>query len=338
MGDPGQTMALPLSRASIFADGLDHPECIAAHPDGTFFAGGEAGQIYHISADGKQIDEIANTGGFVLGVAISPDGKWLAICDLKKQCVWRLDIASRTLSEFSQGGRGADRFGIPNHLAFTTDGSLFVTDSGGFRKVTGRIYKFNENGRGGIWHAGPFNFANGIAIGPKNDAVYVVCTWLPGIERIAINADGSAGKRSVYVKIPKALPDGLTFDAAGNLYVTCYTPARIYKVTPQRKVGVLIDDWEAPHAGKPNEHRLRRKEFRPALRGESRAMAYHEDRRADERITAGVSRFGPVVVTTSTLKTKDCHPEPVFREGSCFTREARSFGITRCASAQYRSG
>ena len=43
------------------------------------FAGGEAGQIYQISPDGKVVEEIANTGGFILGVAISPDGSWLAM-------------------------------------------------------------------------------------------------------------------------------------------------------------------------------------------------------------------------------------------------------------------
>jgi sugar lactone lactonase YvrE len=238
-------MALPLSRASIFADGLDHPECIAAHPDGTFFAGGEGGQIYHISADGKRIKEIANTGGFVLGVAVAPDGKWLAICDLKKKCVWALCLTSLKLEELARG------FGIPNHLAFARDGSLFVTDSGAFRKVNGRIVHIGNDSKLTVWHAGPFNFANGIAVSPNGDAVYVVCTWLPGVERIAINEDGSAGKRSVYVKLPKVLPDGLTFDARGNLYVTCYTPARIYKVTPQKKVSVLIDDWEAHMLANP---------------------------------------------------------------------------------------
>jgi len=238
-------MAIPLSRASVFADGLDHPECIAAHPDGTFYAGGEAGQIYHISADGKQVDEIANTGGFVLGVAVAPDGKWLAICDLRKQCVWALCLVTRKLEELARG------FSIPNHLAFARDGSLFVTDSGAFRKVTGRIFKIDSIGRSEVWHAGPFNFANGIAIGPKGDAIYVVCTWLPGVERIAINREGSAGKRSVFVKTPKMLPDGLTFDARGNLYITCYTPARILKVSPQKKASVLIDDWEAHMLANP---------------------------------------------------------------------------------------
>ena len=243
-------MALSLKRTSIFCEGLDHPECIAAAPDGSFYAGGEAGQIYHISPDGKTVEQIANSEGFILGMALSPDGRWLAACDLKHKCVWKLDLRGRTLSEFACGADDL-RFNIPNHLAFLPDGTLFVTESGGFRQVSGKIFRFDADGRGEIWHPGPFNFANGIAIGPKGDAVYVVCTWLPGVERIEIRGDGSAGKRSVYAKIPKALPDGLAFDARGNLYVTCYTPARIYKVSPDRKVSLLIEDWEAHALANP---------------------------------------------------------------------------------------
>lgn len=238
-------MALPLSRASIFADGLDHPECIAAHPDGNFYAGGEGGQIYRISADGKKVEEIANTGGFVLGVAVAPDGKWLAVCDLRKKCVFALCLTSLKFEQLAGG------LSIPNHLAFARDGSLFFTDSGEFRKVNGKIYRIDMQSKVSVWHPGPFNFANGIAISPKGDAVYVVCTWLPGVERVEIKPDGSAGKRSVFVRFPKVLPDGIAFDARGNLYVTCYTPARIYKVTPRKKVSVLIDDWEAHMLANP---------------------------------------------------------------------------------------
>jgi sugar lactone lactonase YvrE len=243
-------MPISIKRATVFADGLDHPECLAVHPDGSIYAGGEAGQIYRVSSDGKRIEEIANTGGFILGVAISPDAKWLAACDLKKQCVWRLDLKSRTLSEFA-GGADGQRFNIPNHLVFARDGSLYVTDSGAFRQITGKIFRFPPDGSGEIWHPGPFNFANGIALSPNEDAIFVVCTWLPGVERIAMNTDGSAGKRSVYVRLSKVLPDGLTFDRRGNLYVACYTPARIYKVTPQRKASILIDDWEAHTLANP---------------------------------------------------------------------------------------
>ena len=243
-------MALSLKRASIFCDGLDHPECVAVGPDGTFWAGGEQGQIYRISANGKQVEQVASTGGFILGVAVSPDGSWLGACDLKKKCVWRMEIASGKLREFARGAGGVE-FGIPNHLAFTRDGTLYITDSGAFRQVSGKIFRFDSDGRGEVWHPGPFNFANGIAIAPQRDAVFVVCTWLPGVERVEIKGDGSAGKRRVWARMPKALPDGLCFDARGNLYVSCYTPARIYKVTPRRKVSILIDDWEAHTLANP---------------------------------------------------------------------------------------
>lgn len=242
-------MAISMKRLSTFANGLDHPECLAFHPDGTWFAGGESGQIYHISPDGKRVNEIANTGGFVLGIAISPDGKWLAICDSKQKTVFKLEIASRTLSELTRGGD--EPFSIPNHLVFTREGMLFVTDSGAFRKISGKIYRFDERGRGGVWHRGPFNFANGIAIAPDESALYLCCTWLPGVEKVEIRKDGSAGKRSVYAKTPKALPDGLTFDARGNLYVSCYAPARIYKVSRDRKVSIFADDWEAHTLSNP---------------------------------------------------------------------------------------
>lgn len=242
-------MAISIKKASVFAEGLDHPECLAFHPDGSFYAGGEAGQIYHISEDGRRVDEIANTGGFILGVAISPDGRWLIICDLKQKMLFKLDLVTRTLSELTRGGD--EPFSIPNHLAFTSNGDLYVTDSGAFRKVTGKIYKFDLNGRGGVWHRGPFNFANGIAIGPGEDAVYLCCSWLAGVERVEIKPDGSPGKRSIYAKTPKSVPDGLTFDARSNLYVTCYAPSRIYKVTPKRQVSIFLEDWEAHTLSNP---------------------------------------------------------------------------------------
>jgi gluconolactonase len=239
-------MPISIKRVTVFCEGLDHPECVCVGRDGVLYAGGEAGQIYRISKDGLTVEQIASTKGFNLGVAISPDNSWLAVCDLKNKCVWKLNLSTKRLSRFAAGD-----FSIPNHLAFMNDGSLFVTDSGSFRKVDGRIFKFDSQGRGGVWHAGPFNFANGIAVSPQADAVMVCCTWLPGVERVAIRPDGSAGKRSIYARLPRSLPDGLAFAADGSLYVSCYAPARVYRVTPQREPEVLIDDWEAHTISNP---------------------------------------------------------------------------------------
>ena len=243
-------MSLTINDVSIFADGLDHPECIAVHPDGSVWAGGEAGQIYKISPDGKTITEINNTNGFVLGIAFSPDASWLAVCDLKNKCVWKLDIAGNALTMFATGADGTN-FNIPNYPAFTKDGRLFVSDSGAFRQITGKIFCFDPLGNGYLWHSGPFNFANGLALSAKEDCLYVVCTWLPGVERIAINADGSAGEREVYCLLPQTCPDGIAFDADENLYVSCYAPNSIFKVNNKRETSLLVDDWEAHTLSNP---------------------------------------------------------------------------------------
>ena len=243
-------MQLTINDIEIFADGLDHPECIAVHPDGSVWAGGEAGQIYKISADGKTIDEINNTKGFILGIAFSRDASWLAICDLKNKCVWKLDIKTNQLTKFATGADGIN-FNIPNYISFTKNGKLFVSESGAFRQITGKIFCFDENGNGTIWHHGPFNFANGLALDADEKFLYVVCTWLPGVERIAINEDGTAGKRELYCTLPQTCPDGIAFDAEGNLYVGCYAPSRIYKVTPKQEVSLLIDDWQAHTLSNP---------------------------------------------------------------------------------------
>lgn len=240
---------LSLDKATTFYDGLDHPECVAVHPDGSIWAGGESGQIYRLNADGTEVEEIANTGGFVLGIAFSPDASWLAVCDLKQSCIWNLDLATRELTRLPNPTDDAP-LSIPNYPVFASDGTLYVSDSGAFREITGRVLAYRD-GSTSVWHDGPFNFANGMCLTPEENALYVVCSWLPGVERIEINADGSAGARSVAAVLPTTVPDGVAVDVDGTLYVSCYTPCRIYRVRPGTEPEVFIDDWEAHTLGNP---------------------------------------------------------------------------------------
>jgi sugar lactone lactonase YvrE len=254
---------LPLDLASVFYDGLDHPECVAVHPDGSVWAGGEAGQVYRIAPDGSSAEEVANTGGFVLGIAFSTDAAWLAVCDLKRKCVWRLNLASRELSLFARGPEDGEPLSVPNYPVFGLDGTLYVSDSGTFRQVNGRVLAFDADhgGRGRVWHAGPFSFANGMCLAPEGDALYVVCSWLPGVERVSINADGSAGAREVVVTLPETVPDGVAVDAEGRLYVCCYAPSRIYRVAPGGEAEVFVDDWEAHTLSNPTNLAFGGKDF-----------------------------------------------------------------------------
>lgn len=239
-----------LQKASIYADGLDHPEGLAVHPDGSVWAGGEAGQVYRITEGGRKIEEVANTGGFVLGIAFSPGAEWLAICDLGKHCVWKLNLEDHKLELFADGAEG-HRFNIPNYPVFDREGNLYVSESGAFREVKGKILKFSRDGKGHIWHSGPFNFANGMALSPGGKFLYVTLSFLPGVERIALNPDGSAGERSLVCTLPETVPDGLAFDAAGNLYVSCYSPNKIFRVTPEGETSLLAYDWDGHTLSNP---------------------------------------------------------------------------------------
>ena len=79
-------MSVGGANVRVFFDGLfsavrlDHPECVAIHPiDGSVWCGGEAGQIYRIDAAGREITQVASTGGFVLGIAFADQGETLVV-------------------------------------------------------------------------------------------------------------------------------------------------------------------------------------------------------------------------------------------------------------------
>ena len=39
------------------------------------------------------------------------------------------------------------------------------------------------------------------------------------------------------------MPDGLAFDVEGNLYISCYTPDVIYRLTRYGELEIVADDW-----------------------------------------------------------------------------------------------
>src|SRR5215207_1806502 len=74
---PHMDPEIPIDRFEVFANGLDHPECVAFDREGCLWAGGEAGQIYCIDRHGK-VETIATLGGFTGGLAFSPKNELYA--------------------------------------------------------------------------------------------------------------------------------------------------------------------------------------------------------------------------------------------------------------------
>ncbi len=242
-------MLVDADRVRVLFDGavtdpqLDHPEGVAVHPDGSIWCGGERGQIFRLPPDGSRIEQVATTDGFCLGMAFDGDAN-LFVCDLKYAAVFRMDGRSGRVERFADGVPGRP-IAIPNYPAFDAEGRLYVSDSHAFGEPGPGVFRFEADGRGELWYAEDVVFANGLAFAPDGSALYVAETFAPGVFRIPILPDGSAGTREEVASFGTALPDGLAFGRDGNLYVGCYEPSQVLRVTPDGEVEVVFHDVTA---------------------------------------------------------------------------------------------
>jgi hypothetical protein len=111
---------------TTLAEGLDHPEGATVGPDGTVYAGGEAGQIYRIAPDGTP-EAYADTGGFLYGVTVDGGGNVYG-CDMGRGEIVRVDPTG-AVTTYSRGTE-EHPLRVPNFAAFDDAGVLYVTESG----------------------------------------------------------------------------------------------------------------------------------------------------------------------------------------------------------------
>jgi len=233
----------------VFTDGmiteprLAHPEGVAVDREGFVWCGGELGQIYRISPDGTEREIVASTGGFCLGMAFDAAGD-LFVCDLAHAAVYRLEVRTGALTEFATGVDG-HRLRIPNYPAFDPDGLLYVSDSWQMREPGPGILRFRPDGSGEVWHAGPFDFANGLAFDRSASRLFVAETFGQRVSAIGIRPDGSAGERTVLAELPHDYPDGLAVATDGSVFVGCYQPSRVLRIDPSGEVSTVGEDVSA---------------------------------------------------------------------------------------------
>lgn len=238
------TSTIPVDRLRTIATGLDHPEGVAATPDGHLYAGGEAGQVYRIDPGSGDVEKIADTGGFILGVAVDGRGQ-VYLCDTGNAAVLRVD-ASGAVDRYCDAAAGGP-LANPNWAAFAADGSLLLSDSGSesLDVRDGRVLRIPPGGGDAeVLDLPPLHFPNGLAIAPDGTA-YVLESFTPRLSRL-----GDAGLETV-VDLPGVVPDGVALDADGGFVIACYAPNRLLHVTPDGSISVLLDDPTALHIAMP---------------------------------------------------------------------------------------
>jgi len=232
---------------AVFASGLDHPEGLAVHPDGTIWAGGEDGQIYIVSPQGRVVEH-ARTGGFSAGMAFDRSGACF-VCNVPGRIV-RVE-ANGQFDTFATEAAGVP-LRAPNYPVFGPDGMLYVSDSGDFGAANGTIVRFSPDGTGERFHDGPFQYPNGLAIDSAGAYLYAIETGLHSLVRLELAGAGDAVPEVICP--PGSLewmPDGMAFDAVGSLYVTMYASDRIYRVDAGLNPTILAEDRMALSLNRP---------------------------------------------------------------------------------------
>jgi gluconolactonase len=232
----------------VVAEGIDHPECVTVDSSGQLYCGGEDGQIYSVDPESGTVDLISRRGGLILGICVNGRGTIYA-CDASNSEVYARFLDGTT--GLVSAGTTTRPMKIPNFPVLDSDGGLYVSDSGNWPDGGGCIFKISVEGETSIWTTQAGSFTNGLALSPDGGYLYVVESLLPGVTRIPILEDGTAGKAELVCMMPGTVPDGLAFDEGGSLYIGCYRPDRVYVLDLAGDMKIIADDYQGTNVAAP---------------------------------------------------------------------------------------
>lgn len=242
---------------------LQRPECILAERDGSLWAADARGGVMHILPDGTQrlIAQQADNrfaqsnsqakyifdGTLPNGLAFARNGDIL-IANFGTdaiECMSR-DGTSRTLyTEIDGVPLGKTNFVLrdsKNRIWITVTTRLKPwTRSVTERSSDGYVALIDEKGIRIV--AEGFVGTNEIRMDAREEWLYVVESNARHISRLRVHADGSLTDREIYgPRDLGGIPDGFTFDAYGNLWITLVIYDRLIAITPEGDLLTLLDD------------------------------------------------------------------------------------------------
>jgi gluconolactonase len=175
------------------------------------------GRIFRISPAGE-FTVAAACDGAPCGLAIPRDGR-IFIAD-RLRGIFCLDPATGALAEVLTSVDGRPFLGI-NDLTFALNGDLYFTDQGltGLHDPRGRLYRLRPDGTLQVV-VDNIPSPNGLALAPDQQSLLLAVTRDNAVWRVPLDADGTAFKVGVYLRLNGgAGPDGLAMAADGSVAV-----------------------------------------------------------------------------------------------------------------------
>lgn len=258
-------MGFQVDRADIVhvGHGLARPECILAEPDGSLWSADARGGVVHIRPDGSQTliaqqqddrfgaatDDATRftTGTLPNGLAFDAQGRIL-ISNFGTDRLERMtrDGRSEVLLDTIDG----TPIGKVNFVLTDSKGRIWITVS---TKIVNWMQAVSPNIADGyvavLDEHGPrivadgFMFTNEIRFDAAEEWLYVVETAGKRITRLRIGEGAQVTAREVFGPSDTGgFIDGIAFDAYGNLWGTHVFNDRIFALTPEGDLHILLDD------------------------------------------------------------------------------------------------
>lgn len=259
---------------------LQRPECILAERDGTLWVADARGGVVRLDAHGSQEIiaqrrsahfQVANSeaqryleGTLPNGLAFTRNGEFL-ISNFGTDCleVMSRDGTSRVMAARIDG----QPIGKVNFVLRDSRNRIWITVSTRLENwmhalradlADGYVARY-EHGEVHIVADG-FRFTNEIRFDANEEFLYVVETTGGCITRLRIDDKGDVAEREVFG--PSSLgtgawPDGIAFDSYGNLWGTLVYSDKLFVLTPQGDLRILLDEGD-PHRVEALEQAFRR--------------------------------------------------------------------------------
>jgi sugar lactone lactonase YvrE len=258
-----------IDKASLkyVGEDLQRPECILAERDGTLWAADARGGVARLNLDGtQQIITQKRSGAFSgasteasrylegtlpNGLAFAANGDIL-ISNFGTDCleIMTRDGSTRVLADSIDG----QAIGKVNFVLRDSKGRIWITVSTRIKNwmhalrtdlTDGYLARYIDGNFRIV--ADGFRFTNEIRFDAKEEWLYVVETAGGCITRLRIDDEGQAVEREIFG--PRSLgkgawPDGVAFDAFGNLWGTMVYSDKLFVLTPQGDLRVLLDEGD----------------------------------------------------------------------------------------------
>jgi gluconolactonase len=267
-------------------EGLQRPECILAELDGSLWSADARGGVVHIKPDGSQslitqtasrgfaeaADEEARfvSGTLPNGLAFARNGDVL----ISNFGTDRLEVMTRSgETRVLVDAIDGQAIGKVNFVLRDSKDRIWLTISTRTKNWMRAMSPDVRDGYVALYDGGRlrivadgFAFTNEIRLDAREEWLYVAETCACRVTRLRVGADGSLTDREIFGPSDHgAFIDGIAFDAHGNLWGTHVMLDRVFAITPEGDLRILLDDDRGSEAGKALMEAFARDEATPEL-------------------------------------------------------------------------